>query len=93
VVGINFKAVNVNLIFSDDVKSTNKLNKCSKQHKIYKKILTFLSYYFILLRSVIWTVSIVLMLFKPQRFKGWFFPRHHVKPTLLGPADQASLYW
>jgi hypothetical protein len=27
-----------------------------------------------------------------QRFKEWFFPRHQVKPTLLGPVDQASLY-
>jgi hypothetical protein len=29
---------------------------------------------------------------QPQRFKGWFFPRHQVKPTLLGPVDRASLY-
>jgi hypothetical protein len=29
---------------------------------------------------------------QPQRFKGWFFPRHQVKPTLLGPVDRANLY-
>jgi hypothetical protein len=29
---------------------------------------------------------------QPQRFKGWFFPRHQVKPILLGPVDRASLY-
>jgi hypothetical protein len=29
---------------------------------------------------------------QPQRFKGCFFPRHQVKPTLLGPIDRASLY-
>jgi hypothetical protein len=27
-----------------------------------------------------------------QCFKGWLFPRHQVKPTLLGPVHQASLY-
>jgi hypothetical protein len=37
-------------------------------------------------------LSVALMFFKPQRFKGWFFPRPQVKPTLLGPFDQASLY-
>jgi hypothetical protein len=31
-------------------------------------------------------------LLQPQRFKGWFSPRHQVKPTLLGPIDRASLY-
>jgi hypothetical protein len=25
--------------------------------------------------------------FKPQRFKGWFFPRPQMKSTLLGPVD------
>jgi hypothetical protein len=29
---------------------------------------------------------------QPQRFKGCFFPRPQVKPTLLGPVDRASLY-
>jgi hypothetical protein len=28
---------------------------------------------------------------QPQRFRGWFFPRLQVKPTLLGPIDGASL--
>jgi hypothetical protein len=27
-----------------------------------------------------------------QRFEGWFFPRHQVKPNLLGLVDRASLY-
>jgi hypothetical protein len=44
----------------------------------------------ILLESVIWTLSIILMFFKPQRFKGWFFPRSQVKPTLLGLVDRAG---
>jgi hypothetical protein len=26
----------------------------------------------------------------PLRFRGWFFPRPQVKPTLLGPFDRAS---
>jgi hypothetical protein len=46
----------------------------------------------VLLRSVFWTLSIALVFFKQQRFKGWFFPRHQVKPTLLGPVDRAILY-
>jgi hypothetical protein len=29
-----------------------------------------------------WTLSIALVFFKPLRFKGWFFPRPQVKPTL-----------
>jgi hypothetical protein len=29
---------------------------------------------------------------QPRCFKVWFFPRHHLKPTLLGPVDRASLY-
>jgi hypothetical protein len=28
---------------------------------------------------------------QPQRFEGWFFPRHQVKPTLLGPVVRATL--
>jgi hypothetical protein len=28
---------------------------------------------------------------QPQRFEGWLFPRHQVKPTLLGTVDRASL--
>jgi hypothetical protein len=36
----------------------------------------------VLLGTAFWTVSIALMFFKPQRFKGWFFP------TLLGPVDR-----
>jgi hypothetical protein len=30
---------------------------------------------------------------QPQRFRGWFFSCHQVKPTLLGAVDRASLYW
>jgi hypothetical protein len=33
-----------------------------------------------------------LCFLKPLRFKGWFFPRPQVKPTLLGPVDRPSLY-
>jgi hypothetical protein len=29
---------------------------------------------------------------QPQRLEGWLFPRHQVKPTLLGQVDRASLY-
>jgi hypothetical protein len=32
-----------------------------------------------------------LYVLQPQRFKGWFFPRHQVKPTLLGPVDRTIL--
>jgi hypothetical protein len=52
----------------------------------------------VLLGSVIWTLSIALMFFKPQHFKGWFFPRPQVKHTLSielacigGPLIEASL--
>jgi hypothetical protein len=45
-----------------------------------------------LLVSAFWTLSIDVMFFKPQHFKRWFCPRPQVKPTLLGPVDQASLY-
>jgi hypothetical protein len=30
--------------------------------------------------------------FQPQRFGGRFFPRHQVKPTVLGPVNLANLY-
>jgi hypothetical protein len=30
---------------------------------------------------------------QPQRFKGWLFPRHQVKPTLLDPVNRASFCW
>jgi hypothetical protein len=46
----------------------------------------------VLLGSVIWSLSIALMFFKLLCFKGWFFHRHQVKSTLLGPVDRASLY-
>jgi hypothetical protein len=39
----------------------------------------------VLLGSVIWTLSIILMFSKAQRFKGWFFPR---PPTEAGSIDQ-----
>jgi hypothetical protein len=46
-----------------------------------------------LLDSVFFLLNpLPLYFFKPQHFKGWFFPRLQVKPTLLGPVDQASLY-
>jgi hypothetical protein len=46
----------------------------------------------VILRSVMWTLIHRIYILQPQRFRGWFFPRHQVKPTLLGPIDRASLY-
>jgi hypothetical protein len=43
----------------------------------------------VLLGSIIWTIHRPYV-FKPQRFKGWFFPRPQVKPTLLGPVDRKN---
>jgi hypothetical protein len=51
--------------------------------------LTMVLYYWDLF---FWTLSIALTFCKPQRFKGCFFPRPQVKPTVLGLVDQASLY-
>jgi hypothetical protein len=42
------------------------------------------------LGSVFWTLSIALMFFKLLRFKGRFFPRPQVKPTLLGPVIELA---
>jgi hypothetical protein len=57
-------------------------------------IYCFISLYFILLVSVFWTLSIVIVFFfsKPLRFEGWLFPRPQVKATVLDPLDRASLY-
>jgi hypothetical protein len=50
------------------------------------------------MKHKVWITSIYYLDFihcpyvlQPQRFEGWFFPRHHMN-LLLGLVDQASLH-
>jgi hypothetical protein len=47
----------------------------------------------VLLRSVIWNLSIVLMFFKTTTFQGMVLPSSSGENYSVGYSDRASLYW